>query len=94
MLQVVFQLQFQNAAAVAIEGVMMQFNKNSFGLLPPAGALPVPSLPPGGSASVQLPISVNVGNATPPPASDVLQVAIKSNLGVSYFQDKIRLEVS
>ncbi|QDZ20462.1 beta-4-adaptin [Chloropicon primus] len=89
--QIVYNLSFRNTTAGVLDGLMIQFNKNSFGLLP-GGALQVPALQPGSSGAAKLPINVNVQGANPAPARSALQVAIKcSQLGVLYLSDTISL---
>ena len=90
--QTSYSLSFKNTTGGVLDGLMIQFNKNSFGLLP-GGSLQLPPLQPGTSAATTLPISVNVQGAAPAPARAALQVAIKCNqLGVSYFSDAIPLQ--
>lgn len=89
--QVSYELSFRNATQQPLDGLMIQFNKNSFGLAP-AGALQVPPIAPGASQRTSLPISVDPQAATPAPAKPVLQVAIKCNqLGVLYLADSVNL---
>ena len=88
--QVVDDLTFTNKGSMPLSGVMIQFNKNSFGLAAGA-ALQVQPLGPGQSGSTSLLMSTQ-GATSPPPTNAVLQVAIKNNVGVFYFQDKIPLQ--
>ena len=87
---IVYSLSFRNATQGVLDGLMIQFNKNSFGLMP-GGSLQLPALQPGSSGATKLPINVNVQNmVSPPPVRNILQVAIKCNqLGVLYMQDTI-----
>lgn len=90
--QVLYSLQFENNSSQTLDGFMIQLNKNTFGLMAPAGPLPVPSIPPGGSASLSLPLAA-FQNLSPPPANALLQVALKNNQQpVWYFTDKIPLQ--
>lgn len=89
--QVVYSLVFENGSPVPLDGFMIQFNKNAFGLMPPSGALPVPTIPPGQSAPLQLPLAL-FQNVAPPPLSSVLQIAVKNNQQpVWYFNDRLPL---
>ncbi|CAI7872325.1 unnamed protein product, partial [Closterium sp. NIES-54] len=90
--QVVYHVKLDNNSSTALDGFMMQLNKNSFGISAPAGVLPVPPLQPGASATADLPLTL-FHNVSPPPPSSVLQVAVKNNQQpVWYFTDKIRVQ--
>ncbi|CAI5534542.1 unnamed protein product [Closterium sp. Naga37s-1] len=90
--QVVYRVKLDNNSSTSLDGFMMQLNKNSFGISAPAGVLPVPPLQPGASATADLPLTL-FQNASPPPPSSVLQVAVKNNQQpVWYFTDKIRVQ--
>lgn len=90
--QVVYHVHLENNSSTALDGFMMQINKNSFGLAAPPGVLPVPPLQPGASGSAHLALAL-FQNVSPPPPSSVLQVAIKNNQQpVWYFTDKIRTQ--
>eukprot|EP00850_Spirogloea_muscicola_P008312 SM000044S15959 [mRNA] locus=s44:228581:233709:+ [translate_table: standard] len=89
---VFYNLRFDNSSPVPLDGFMIQFNKNTFGIAP-AAPLQVPLLQPGGSASVLLPLAL-FQNLSPPPPTSVLQVAIKNNQQpVWYFTDSVPLHV-
>ncbi|XP_030524717.1 beta-adaptin-like protein C [Rhodamnia argentea] len=88
--QIFYSLLFENNSQVALDGFMIQFNKNSFGLAA-AGPLQVPQLQPGASAGTLLPMVLFQNLSTGPPNS-LLQVAVKNNQQpVWYFNDKIPL---
>lgn len=88
--QIFYSLLFENNSPVALDGFMIQFNKNSFGLAA-AGPLQVPQLQPGTSAGTLLPMVLFQNLSTGPPNS-LLQVAVKNNQQpVWYFNDKISL---
>ena len=70
----VFRLAFSNGAGQALDGFMIQFNRNSFGLAPATQAVPLSSLPPGGSATVDVPLAQNAALLAPGAASALLQV--------------------
>ncbi|KAJ7959722.1 Beta-adaptin-like protein [Quillaja saponaria] len=90
--QIFYSLLFENSSQIPLDGFMIQFNKNTFGLAA-AGPLQVPQLPPGGSASTLLPM-VLFQNISQGPPSSLLQVALKNNQQpVWYFNDKISLHV-
>jgi AP-1 complex subunit beta-1 len=89
--QIVYSLSFKNTTSGMLDGLMIQFNKNSFGLVP-GGQLQVPAIQPGSSAAAKLPINVNMQGAAPAPAKNILQIAIKcTQLGVLYLGDTISL---
>ena len=83
-----YDLTFKNRGAENLSGFMIQFNKNSAGLVP-SGQLAVPPLGPGAEASTTLALTRHESMKSPTPASDVLQVAIKDSAGIFYFADKL-----
>ena len=89
--QVVYGLTFTNGGAVPLNGFLIQFNKNAFGLVP-QGQLQVPPLPPTGSGAARLPITFNPASVSQP-FSTQLQCAIKNvTTGeVCYFTDQVPL---
>ncbi|XP_068308401.1 beta-adaptin-like protein B [Pyrus communis] len=90
--QIFYSLLFENNTQVPLDGFMIQFNKNTFGLAA-AGPLQVPQLQPGTSAGTLLPM-VTFQNMSQGPPSSLLQVAVKNNQQpVWYFNDKIPLHI-
>ncbi|EXB37319.1 Beta-adaptin-like protein C [Morus notabilis] len=90
--QIFYSLLFENNSQVALDGFMIQFNKNTFGVAA-AGPLQVPQLQPGTSARTLLPMVIFQNMSQGPPSS-LLQVAVKNNQQpVWYFNDKILLHV-
>ncbi|KAL1556856.1 beta-adaptin-like protein C [Salvia divinorum] len=90
--QVFYSMLLENNSQVPLDGFMIQFNKNTFGLAA-GGPLQVPLIQPGTSASTLLPM-VLFQNISPGPPSSLLQVAVKNNQQpVWYFNDKIPLSV-
>ncbi|PSS09394.1 Beta-adaptin-like protein [Actinidia chinensis var. chinensis] len=90
--QIFYSLLFENNSPIPLDGFMIQFNKNTFGLAA-GGPLQVPQLQPGTSARTLLPM-VLFQNIAPGSPSTLLQVAVKNNQQpVWYFQDKISLMV-
>ncbi|KAI3914016.1 hypothetical protein MKW98_010828 [Papaver atlanticum] len=90
--QVFYSMSFENNTQAPLDGFMIQFNKNTFGLAA-AGQLQVPQLQPGTTASVLLPM-VLLQNLSPGPPTSLLQVAVKNNQQpVWYFNDKVSLLV-
>ncbi|CAI9094121.1 OLC1v1029807C1 [Oldenlandia corymbosa var. corymbosa] len=86
--QIFYSMLFENNTQIALDGFMIQFNKNTFGLAA-GGPLQVPQLQPGTSANALLPM-VLFQNVSPNPPSSVLQVAVKNNQQrVWYFNDQI-----
>ncbi|KAK9668104.1 hypothetical protein RND81_13G035700 [Saponaria officinalis] len=88
--QVFYEMMFENNTQSVLEGFMIQFNKNTFGLA--AGApLQVPPLQPGSSTRTLLPM-VLFQNVAPGTPNTLLQVAVKNNQQpVWYFNDSISL---
>lgn len=90
--QIFYSILFENNSQIMLDGFMIQFNKNTFGLAA-AGPLQVPALQPGGSARTLLPM-VLFQNISPAPPSTLLQVAVRNNQHpVWYFNDKMSLHV-
>lgn len=90
--QVFYSMLFENNTQIPLDGFMIQFNKNTFGLAA-GGALQVPQLQPGTSARTLLPMILFQNMSAGPPSS-LLQVAVKNNQQpVWYFNDKISLHV-
>ncbi|KAH7862277.1 hypothetical protein Vadar_002416 [Vaccinium darrowii] len=90
--QIFYSLLFENNSQIPLDGFMIQFNKNTFGVAA-AGPLQVPQLLPGTSASTLLPM-VLFQNIAPGPPNTLLQVAVKNNQQpVWYFNDKVSLLV-
>jgi AP-1 complex subunit beta-1 len=90
--QIFYSLSFENNSQVPLDGFMIQFNKNTFGLAA-TNPLQVPQLQPGTSTSTLLPMTLFQNLAQGPPNS-TLQVAVKNNQQpVWYFQDKLSLLV-
>jgi len=77
-------LTFFNYGQTAINGIAFQFNKNSFQLAP-ASQPSIQSIFPGQNAESSIPISTNGPLAEGSPSS-VIQIAVKNNVKVSYFQ--------
>ncbi|XP_010434997.1 PREDICTED: beta-adaptin-like protein B [Camelina sativa] len=90
--QVFYSMLFENNSQTVLDGFMIQFNKNTFGLAA-AGPLQIPPMQPGTSARTMLPM-VLFQNMSAGPPSSLLQVAVKNNQQpVWYFTDKIILHV-
>eukprot|EP00262_Sarcandra_glabra_P005658 TRINITY_DN17408_c0_g1_i1.p1 TRINITY_DN17408_c0_g1~~TRINITY_DN17408_c0_g1_i1.p1 ORF type:complete len:900 (+),score=197.12 TRINITY_DN17408_c0_g1_i1:47-2746(+) len=88
--QIFYDLLFENNSPILIDGFMIQFNKNTFGLAA-AGVLQVRPLEPGSSSRTLLPMVLFQNISTGPP-SMLLQIAVKNNQQpVWYFNDKISL---
>ncbi|KAL2516754.1 Beta-adaptin-like protein C [Abeliophyllum distichum] len=89
--QIFYSMLFENNSQIALDGFMIQFNKNTFGLAA-GGPLQVSTLQPGASVSTLVPM-VLFKNVSPGPPSSLLQVAVKNNQQpVLYFKDKISLQ--
>jgi hypothetical protein len=82
----------ENMGSVPLSGFAVQYNKNTFGLVPESPGMLAQVLPqqlmPGQSATGNVPVV-----ATGQPAADtppgVIQIAIKNNVKVFYFQDSL-----
>ena len=92
--RLVYRLAFTNTGPLPLNGFMIQFNKNFFGL-GPEGQLQVPPLPPnGGAAATSLGLAINPAQAAPT-FSPKVQVAIKNVTtgDVLYLVDTVPLGV-
>ncbi|XP_072984267.1 beta-adaptin-like protein C [Typha latifolia] len=90
--QIFYSISFENSSQIVLDGFMIQFNKNTFGLAA-GGPLQVPALQPGASARTLLPM-ILFQNVSPGPPSTLLQVAVKNNQQpVWYFNDKFSFHV-
>ncbi|KAI3706988.1 hypothetical protein L6452_25130 [Arctium lappa] len=90
--QIFYSLMFENNTQTPLDGFMIQFNKNTFGLAA-GGPLQLPQVQPGTSERTLLPM-VLFQNIAPGPPNSLLQVAVKNNQQpVWYFNDKISLLV-
>lgn len=69
----VFRLAFSNGTAGPLDGFMIQLNRNSFGLAPAAQAVPLGPLPPGASATADVPLAQSAALLAPGPATALLQ---------------------
>lgn len=88
--QIFYSMLFENNSPSVLDGFMIQFNKNTFGLAA-SGPLQVPPLQPGASARTLLPM-VLFQNVAPGALNSILQVAVKNNQQpVWYFNDKLPL---
>ncbi|KAM3313219.1 hypothetical protein ACQJBY_032706 [Aegilops geniculata] len=90
--QIYYDISFENGTHGVLDGFMIQFNKNTFGLAA-SGPLQVPPLQPGSSARTLLAM-VFSQNVSPGAPNSLLQVAVKNNQQpVWYFSDKGLLHV-
>jgi vesicle coat complex subunit len=78
------ELTFSNKTAQPLSEIAIQFNKNTYGLVPLA-PIGINVIPPNSSKDFTLPLGTNgpVQKMNPP---TLLQIAVKNNIGVYYFQ--------
>lgn len=90
-----YSLQFENVnAGGTLDGFMLQFNKNTFGLQPGNQVVSIAPLAPGTTASATVPLVHSAAMVSPAgnPNPGTLQVALKCNqLGVLYTADVVSL---
>jgi len=96
--QVFLELGLMNQGPVPISGIAIQFNKNSFALVPGGVQMNTPFLVPGQSADAIFPLSVNPNQFNPGPANHIIQTALKATFQgqgdkVVYFQLPIQLHL-
>ena len=72
-----YQLAFTNSTQQPLDGFMIQFNKNSFGLTPSTQALAVGTVAPGQTAHTSLPLNQTQGLHNPA-INPVLQVELSA----------------
>lgn len=90
--KVFYNLILENNTQNSLDGFMIQFNKNTFGLAA-GGPLQIPELLPGTTRKALLPM-VMFQNMAPGSPNSLLQVAVKNNQQpVWYFNDRISLFV-
>lgn len=85
------KLQLTNYGLTGMSDFAIQFNKNSFGLIPEQG-LNVPVLMPNQPFTVQLPLGTT-GQVMKMNPLMTLQVAVKNNVGVFYFKATVPLHI-
>ncbi|XP_052216549.1 AP-1 complex subunit beta-1-like [Dreissena polymorpha] len=86
------ELTFTNKAMQPMSGFAIQFNKNSFGLMP-ASVMNIRSpLPPNQGASTSLPLNTQ-GPVMKMEPLTTLQVAVKNNIDVFYLSTQVPLHV-
>ncbi|KAK9812096.1 hypothetical protein WJX73_006205 [Symbiochloris irregularis] len=89
--QIVYKIALANGTQAPMDGFMVQFNKNAFGLSPANQNIPVGSVAPGQTATADLVLNqaagmLNAAAGTTP----TLQVAIRNNQqGVLYMSDSV-----
>eukprot|EP01116_Phalansterium_solitarium_P013980 TRINITY_DN3145_c0_g2_i1.p1 TRINITY_DN3145_c0_g2~~TRINITY_DN3145_c0_g2_i1.p1 ORF type:complete len:907 (-),score=445.47 TRINITY_DN3145_c0_g2_i1:185-2905(-) len=85
-------MRLENLSSVPMSGFALQFNKNSFGFGPSQPTIPV--LMPGQNGDTIIFCNTVAQLFNPAvPASNVLQIAIKNDVGVYYFQVTVPLQV-
>jgi len=90
--QVVLELTFTNRAMQALQGFALQFNKNSFGLIPAQVLNVANPLLPNQSINVSLPLNTSGPVQRMDPLTK-LQVAVKNSIDVFYFGCVIPMHV-
>jgi len=88
--RIVYDMRFENTTNQPIGGFAMKFNHNTFSLAP-AGPITVGTLAPGQFGDCIVPLSRSGRQSDK--ISNILQVAVKTNYGVVYFQDQIPFAV-
>jgi len=78
---------FQNQTQSTLNNFAIKFNKNFFGITPTAAIIRTDPIPAGGQREIQVPIQLGATDVQA--KADFLQVALKTDFGVVYFQDEI-----
>ncbi|KAJ1944573.1 hypothetical protein GGF37_002126, partial [Kickxella alabastrina] len=89
--QIQMEMSFVNKSGISIGEFAIQFNKNSYGLMP-GSSLNAGTVGPMSSVEVTLPL-VTGGPAMPMQPLNNLQIAIKCTAGVFYFQTQFSLHI-
>ncbi|KAJ1901089.1 hypothetical protein LPJ66_001029 [Kickxella alabastrina] len=89
--QIQMEMSFVNKSGIPIGEFAIQFNKNSYGLMP-GSSLNAGTVGPMSSVEVTLPL-VTGGPAMPMQPLNNLQIAIKCTAGVFYFQTQFSLHI-
>jgi len=84
-------LSFSNMSSVPLSGFAIKFNVNSFGVGPSQPQMNV--VMPGQTAESLLALAVHPSMQSNTPISTAIQVAVKNNVGVFYFQLNMPLQV-
>lgn len=90
--QLYYLISIQNQSAAPISQFVMQFNKNTFGLAPGAG-FPASSINPGQSSDFVIPLSFGSLFSAPGSASPFLQIGLKNNIKLYFFQDVLPFRI-
>jgi hypothetical protein len=75
----VYRLSVHNASAAPVDGWMIQFNKNSFGITPASQAIPLGPIPAGATGAADVPLVTSQNLLSPAAASPALQVCSRSD---------------
>ncbi|KAJ1732068.1 hypothetical protein LPJ61_002223 [Coemansia biformis] len=89
--QIQMDLSFGNKSGMAIGDFAIQFNKNTFGIMPSA-ALGVGMLAPMSATETSLPLVVGGPTMAMQPPTNI-QIAVKSTAGIFYFQTQYSLHI-
>jgi AP-1 complex subunit beta-1 len=91
--QVALELTLLNQSPAPVSGVAVQFNKNSFAFSPAGVQMTTQVILPGQSGDATVSVSVNPGQLSSGPASNIIQTALKAGDKVLYFQVAVPLHV-
>eukprot|EP01097_Dermamoeba_algensis_P003025 TRINITY_DN2220_c0_g1_i1.p1 TRINITY_DN2220_c0_g1~~TRINITY_DN2220_c0_g1_i1.p1 ORF type:complete len:556 (-),score=135.24 TRINITY_DN2220_c0_g1_i1:200-1867(-) len=86
------ELTLQNFLNAPLNGFAIQFNRNTFGLMPSASIIQIAQLNPGEAAQYSL-LLVAGGQITQGPPSTIIQIAFKNNIDIFYFQAELPFHV-
>lgn len=89
---ILMEMTFANKGAQPLTNFAIQFNKNSFGLVPGQQISQINTIMPNRSANFSLPINTN-GPIQKTELLTTLQVAIKNNIDIFYFTTQIPMHV-
>lgn len=85
--QLFMEISIANRSQAPLSGFALQLNVNIVGLK--AGALSIPNpIAPGSSTVARVPLTMSLPDPNTPPSPN-LQVALKNNIKIYYFQDLI-----
>lgn len=89
---VTYELEIANSSPLPLDGLMLQTNRNTFGLSPVNVVLAAPILAPGSTTKIVAPMTMDASKLLPGMALAKLELALKTNqAGVLYFSDTVPL---
>jgi len=83
-----FNLRFDNKTGRPLSQFAFKFDKNQMGFVPTGGAIKVPTIPDQSFGESKMPLA-GTGPTAPASTNGVVRMAMKTEISVFYFQDRI-----